>query len=152
MAFLTKLFQPVRIHALFESRPYRLGETVDMAVQVVTRDRLEILRARAELLWTPKGRGAAEVRAQMGKGPFVHSSTTFSQRQMIRPGAEENFSVALRTELDPPGAGLIDTALSDASWKVRVTVETAMRKDYTLDNKIHVVPHWTAITSDLRDR
>ncbi len=152
MAFLTKLFEPVRIHALFESRPYRLDETIDMAVQVVTRDRLEILRARAELLWTPKGRGAAEVRAQMGKGPFVHSSTIFSQRQTIRPGAEENFSVALHTELDPPGGGLSDAALRDVKWKVRVTVETGMRKVYKLDNKIHVVPHWSAISGDLRNR
>ena len=55
MPFLNKLFQPVRIHALFESRVYYLGDTIEMAVQIVTRDRLDFVKAKAELLWTPKG-------------------------------------------------------------------------------------------------
>jgi len=136
---LSKLFQPVRIHALFETRVYYLGDTIEMAVQVVTRDRLEIIRAKAELLWTPKGHGAAEVRARMGKGPFVHSSTLFSRRKVIRAGGEEVFSVDLRTENLAPASGL-----ADAGWKTRVTVESATRNTYSVENKINISPHWRA--------
>ncbi len=147
MPNLNKLFQPVRIHALFETRVYYLGDTIEMAVQVVTRDRLEIMLAKAELLWTPKGQGAAEVRAKIGKGPFVHSATLFSRRRVIRPGGEEIFSVDLRTENLPPADGL-----TDAAWKTRVTVESAIRKTYSLDSKINISPHWLARSEDLRLR
>ncbi|MCH7734175.1 MAG: hypothetical protein IH961_03050 [Chloroflexi bacterium] len=139
MPYLNKLFQPVRIHALFETRVYFLGDTIEMVVQVVTRDRLEIIRAKAELLWTPKGQGAAEVRAKMGNGPFVHSSMLFSQRHVIRAGGEEVFSVDLRTENLPPASGL-----TDAGWKTRVTVESSTRKIYSLESKIKISPHWLA--------
>ncbi len=147
MAFLEKLFQPVRIHVLFATRVYHLGDTIEMVVQIVTRDRLHVARAKAELLWTPKGRGAAEVRSQMGKGPFVHSSTLFGQRQVIRPGGEEVFSVNLRIETDLPAGGT-----TDAGWKTRVTVESSIRKTYSLESKIKISPHWLARPDDLRLR
>ncbi|MCH7740093.1 MAG: hypothetical protein IIC93_08110 [Chloroflexi bacterium] len=145
MAFLDKLFQPVRIHVLFATRVYQLGETIEMAVQIVTRDRLEVTGAKAELLWTPNGRGAANIRSQMGEGPFVHSSTLFVQRQTLRPGSEESFSVNLRIGTDPPAGGL-----TDANWKTRVTVETATRKTYSLEGKIKILPHWLIEPDDLR--
>ncbi len=147
MAFLDRLFQPVRIHVLFATRVYHLGDTIEMAVQIVTRDRLDITRAKAELLWTPKGQGAADVRSQMGRGPFVHSSMLFIRRQVIRPGGEENFSVDLRTDIHPPAGGL-----TDANWKTRVTVESAIRKTYSLESGIKISPHWLARPGDLRLR
>ncbi len=145
MAFLGKLFEPVRIYALFAARVYDLGDTIEMAVQIVTRYRLEVAQAKAELLWTPKGRGAAEIRAELGKGPFVHSSTIFSQRHVMRPGAEENFGVDLQTETHPPASGLTDVA-----WKTRVTVETSTLKTYSLENKINISPLWLPGPDDLR--
>ncbi len=147
MAFLGKLFDPVRIHVLFATRVYDLGDTIEMAVQIVTRYRLEVTQAKAELLWTPKGRGAANMRADMGKGPFVHSSMLFAERQVIRPGGEENFSVDLRTDSHPPAGGR-----TDANWKTRVTVETATGKTYSLENKINIVSYWLANPDDLRNR
>ncbi len=147
VAFLGKLFQPVRIHVLFATRVYHLGDTIEMVVQIVTRDRLDVTRAKAELLWTPKGQGAAEVRSQMGKGPFVHSSTLFSQRHPIRSGGAENFSVDLHTDNHPPAGGR-----TDASWKTRVTVETAIRTTYSLESKINISPHWLIRPDDIRLR
>jgi len=47
---ITRLFDPVRIHLLFASRAYSSEDLVEMAIQVVTRDRLEITIATAELV------------------------------------------------------------------------------------------------------
>lgn len=135
----------MRIHVLYATREYRLGDTIEMAVQIVTRDRLEVTRAKAELIWTPKGRGAADIRSRMGKGPFVHSSMLFSQRKTLRPGSAENFSVNLRIETDPPAGGL-----TDARWKTRLTVETSTRKTYSLVSRIKIDPHWLSNPDDLR--
>ena len=151
MAFLPRLFEPVRIHVLFATRTYHLGDTIEMAVQIVTRDRLDVTRAKAELLWTPKGRGAADVRSEMGSGPFVHSAILFSQRLVIRPGGEENISVDLRTGTHPPAGGL-----TEARWKTRVTVESSIRKTYSLENKIIIAPYWLPESDnhprDIRER
>ena len=116
-----------------------------MAVQIVTRDRLEVTGAKAELLWTPNGRGAADIRSQIGAGPFLHSSTLFIQRQMLRPGSEESFSVNLPIGTDPPAGGL-----TDANWKTKVTVQTATRKTYSLEGKIKISPYWLIEPDDLR--
>ncbi len=147
MAFVSRLFKPVRIHALFAAREYALGDMVEMVVQIVTRDRLEIVAGHAELIWTPKGRGAVDLRREMGAGPFVHSSVQFLQRHVIRMGGEENFSVDLRTETDPPAGGIVD-----ANWKITISVESATREMFTLDNKIKISPHWLVGSDDLRMR
>ncbi len=118
---LTKLFDPVRIHVLFASREYVSKDTVEMAVQVVTRDRFQILSATAEL-----------VRNAGSKSEYVQSTKAFGGSRILRAGSEDSFSV------DLPVGNLSPFDETVGRWKMRIRIVSADRREYSCENRIRI--------------
>jgi hypothetical protein len=143
---LNRLFDPVRVHFLFESREYFLGETIEIAVQVITRDRLGIREMKAELRWSPVGANKREFISLNGPGPYVHSVSSFGDGRTLRAGSEESFSADLVTSSSTPGDGTLRT-----KWKVAVSVQSTDGRTYEKESSVKIVPRSMAGISDLRN-
>lgn len=144
-----KLAAPVRIHVLFQERKYRLGETVEMAVEIVTRDRLRIREARAMLVCEPQGQPTRDLRFAPEDGPwtgqgYAHSELVFSEGETIRAGGAQSYGVDLPIEDKPPAGGF-----EDARWKVVLSVKTVDRRMYYVQRGIRLIPTWKE-EADLR--
>ena len=122
---ITKLFDSVRIHVLFASREYGSNDVVEMAVQIVTRDRFEILAASAELIWRGRDESGS-------KREIIQSSKPFGGRQMLRAGSDDSFEVDLAT------GSLSSVATSGGRWKTRVRIVGADRRKYSCENRIKI--------------
>jgi len=144
-----KLAAPVRIHVLFRERKYRLGETVEMAVEIVTRDRLRIREARATLVCEPQGQPTRDLRFAPEDGPwtgqsYAHSQLAFSEDETLRAGGAQSYSVDLQIENKPPAGGF-----EDARWRVVLVVETVDHRTYYVQRGIRLIPTWKE-EADLR--
>jgi hypothetical protein len=122
---ITKLFDPVRIHVLFASRDYVSNDIVEMAIQVVTRDRLEILSATVELVGRPGS-----------KSEHIQSTKPFGAKRVLRAGSEETFSV------DLPVGELSSSGETVKRWKARVRIVGVDRREYSCENKIKLAPRF----------
>jgi hypothetical protein len=121
LRIITKLFEPVRIHVLFASRKYVSKDIVEMAVQVVTRDRFEVLTATAEL-----------VRNAGSKSEHIQSTKAFGGRRILRAGSDDSFSV------DLPIGDLSSVDETVGRWKTRIRIVSVDRREYSCENRIRI--------------
>ena len=122
---ITKLFQPVRIHVLFASRDYVANDVIEMAIQIVTRDRLEILMATAELVGNTGS-----------KSELIQSTKSFGERRVHRAGSDDSFSV------DLPVGDLSSLDETVRRWKTRIKLVAIDRREYSCENKIKIDPRY----------
>lgn len=144
LSCIAGLWSPVRISVLFNDRPYRPGETIEAAIQVVSRDRLEISHARAELVCQRRRPRSGELwlrsheTGQSSGSSYVHSAARFCERKTIRAGGEETFSADLPIEETLPAGG----EDADLRWKLVITFETLDRRAFSSEQRIRIVPTW----------
>ena len=122
---ITKLFQPVRIHVLFASREYVSNDVIKMAIQIVTRDRLEILSATAELV----GNAGS-------KSELIQSTKSFGERRVHRAGSDDSFSV------DLPVGDLSSLDETVRRWKTRIRIVGADRREHSCENGIKIASRY----------
>ncbi len=123
---ITKLFQPVRIHVLFASRPYVSNDVIEMAIQIVTRDRLEILTATAELVGNVGS-----------KSELIQSAKSFGEKRVHRAGSDDGFSV------DLPVGDLSSVDETVSRWKTRIKIVGVDRREYSCESKIKIDLRYT---------
>ena len=135
-ARIGRLYSPVRIDVLFEPRPYRLGETIEIAINVVTRDQLNIGRGRADLVGRGIGVAAgddADATPTL-QSPYVHSSMVFSGRTTIRAGGEQIFGADLRLGHSIPRG--LDAAR--VRWKVVIAFELLDGRTFSSEQGVRI--------------
>jgi hypothetical protein len=125
LKIITKLFQPVRIHVLFASREYVSNDVIRMAIQIVTRDRLEILSATAELV----GNAGS-------KSELIQSTKSFGERRVHRAGSDDSFSVDLLV------GDLSSVEGTVSRWKTRIRIVSADRREYSCENSIKIASRY----------
>ncbi len=118
-----------------------------MAIQLVTRDRLDVGRGVAELICEPKGQPKRDLRHARVDGPwsgrgYAHSQIEFAGRRLIPPGGEETFSVDLLINNEPPAGGF-----ADARWHLVVRFELTNGERYASEHRVRVIPTWGKETS-----
>ena len=96
-----------------------------MAIQVVTRDRLELLAATAELV------GDAG-----SKTEHVQSTTSFGGRRILRAGSDDSFSV------DLPVGDISSSGETVKRWKIRIKIVGVDRREYSCENKIKIATRY----------
>lgn len=141
----SSLFSSVRIEVLFANRPFRPGETIEMAIQLVTRDRLDVQRGRAELICEPRGQPKRDLRHARADGPwsgvgYAHSQIDFAGRRLVPPGGQETFSADLPIDDKPPAGGF-----ADARWRLVVSFELTNRERHSSEHRVRVLPTWSTV-------
>lgn len=116
---ISRISSPVRLSVLFNDREHRAGETIEVAIQLITGVRLDVTGAFVELLCTP-GRGVKAPDNFLGNvrrsSESIHSKTVFSERRLIQAGAEEIFGAELTVNDNPPPPWVGP----DPRWRLRV--------------------------------
>ena len=146
---LTRLF-PLGVKITFEDRPYKLGETVNVSVELEPRREQEVREGRIDLVceehWTdvhtvrvPVNRprvgttiGALEPTITVPKRvteshreTYVHSSVVFLKDGRLQPGRASRHNATLLILPNPPPHA--DQAA--VSWRLVTTVDVAGARD-----------------------
>ena len=143
---LSRLF-PLGVRVSFEDRAYKLGEMINLTVEVSPRRDIEVREGRVELIreevWrevvtalTPAKRGYAPVmsghppsvlqrRTKTTREALVHSSVVFLENTQLASGTTRSYDARLEIEKEPPphaGEGKV-------SWRLVTTTDVAGARD-----------------------
>ena len=154
--------RPLNMNVTFEARPYKLGETVDLVVELDARGDAEIREGRVDLVCeerytevyvreVPASHGL--VRGTMGnmgpsvripgyskqvterhKDTYVHSSVTFLKDTSLQSGTPVVFNVKLEVGPDAPPHATKGTV----KWELVTSVDVAKARDVTKKHAIKV--------------
>ena len=115
---VTRLF-PLGVNFSFEDRSYKLGETIDLTVELSPRRDMEVREGRMDLVceerWTDvstegvlvggSGRGSGHLIPKQvvrhHREPYLHSSVVFLQETQLRSGARTRYSAKLSSAPSP---------------------------------------------------
>ncbi len=146
---VTRLF-PLNVKVSVEDRSYRLGETINLTVELSPRRDMEVREARVDLVceesWTDAhtvmvqravggGRGGMvtslpsvpkQVREHHRRS-YVHSSVGFLDNAQLRSGVVARYTPGLDIDTEPPPHA--DKAT--LSWRLKTTVDVAGARDIT---------------------
>ena len=115
-------FRPLELKLDFEDRQYRLGDTIDVTVDMMPNGDVDVRQARVDLVCeerfvqisapesagysaygTPTQVHSAMIQTQKeSKETYVHSSETFLSRDHLRANSPLTLQVALPIQLVPP--------------------------------------------------
>ena len=144
---VTRLF-PLNVKVSVEDRSYRLGETINLTVELSPRRDMEVREARVDLVceevWrevftvmmpvrghSPYAREHApsvpQQRTNTHREAFVHSSVVFLENAQLRSGVAASYSLRLDIGTEPPPHA--DEAT--LSWRLKTTVDVAGARDIT---------------------
>ncbi len=153
---LSRLF-PLGVKVSFEDRVYKLGETINLTVELSPRRDIEVREGRVDLVreevWSevytlmmPVKRGHAPVmsghapsvpqqRTKTSREALVHSSVVFLEDTRLASGRTDSYNARLEIEPGPPPHArqgevrwrLVTT--TDRSWSTRHKGTTAGQSD-----------------------
>ena len=164
---MVSLLRPLEMSIEFEDRPYKLGETIDVAVHLEPRNEVDVREARVDLLceerytqtsvsWVPDtysgsaagsyASGQTKSIATERKETFVYSSFEFLKDTKLEPGGPGRYRAPLVIELVPPPHAEEAKALQrDANsawsfkWKVVASVNVARGRDPKRQRAVTVI-------------
>ncbi len=152
--------RPLNLNVTFEDRPYKLGETVNLVVELDARGDAEVREGRVDLVCEERytevyvrqfpathglaGRGSMgpSVRipgyskqvTERHRDTYVHSSVTFLKDTRLQSGTPAVFNVKLEIQLDPPPHATKGTV----KWELVTSVDVAKARDVTKKHAIKV--------------
>ncbi len=157
---LSRLF-PLGVKVSFEDRVYKLGETIDLTVELSPKRDMEVREGRVDLVceerWTevstvmvPVSRPSRSVATRGGslvptpripkqvhqdhRETFVHSSVVFLENAQLRSGVAARYNPRLDIDTEPPPHA--DKAT--LSWRLKTTVDVAGARDITARRPVMV--------------
>ena len=151
---VTRLF-PLNVKVSFEDRPYKLGETIDLTVELSPRLDIAVREGRVDLVceerWTEvstvmvtaamsattPSRVVGEVPKQVTekhRAAFVHSRVVFLENAQLRSGVAARYNPRLDIDTEPPPHA--DKAT--LSWRLKTTVDVAGARDITARRPVKV--------------
>lgn len=159
---LSKL-RPLDVKFLFDDRPYRLGETINVMVELGARGEVEVREARLDLVCeehyvesyttnvpvgpradtgAPPGLGglysSATVPKEVHKDireSYVHSGEVFLTNSLLSSSAVNQYSVRLGVGTErPPHAGI-----ATVKWRLELVADIARARDIRARHKVNVL-------------
>ena len=156
--------RPLDLNLVFENRPYKLGETIDVMVELNARSDYEVREGRVDLVceehytesYTVMVHDSRAVAAQyrLPRGAslppppmipkqvtkehreiYIHSSSVFLQDTRLRPGATSRYNVRLEIQPEPPPHA--DKAT--LKWKLVTAVDVPLARDITKKQAVKVI-------------
>ena len=152
---ITSRIRPLDVKLIFEDRSYKLGETIDLVVELTPRGDVEVREGRVDLVceeqWSENytvmvavqrsvaiptmGRGAPAVYLPTPRVPkqvhkehketYTHSSVVFLQDTRLNSRTMDNYRAALEIQLDPPPHAGVATL----RWRLVTTIDVARARD-----------------------
>ena len=135
---VTRLF-PLGVNFSFEDRVYRLGETINLAVELSPRRDMEVREGRVDLVCEEQWSDVGTVRQGGARGmmvqkqvvehrreSYLHSRVVFLQEAQLRSGATARHNARLEIGTEPPPH--VEKATS-ISWRLVTTVDVAGARD-----------------------
>ncbi len=153
---LSRLF-PLGVKVSFENRVYKLGETINLTVELSPKRDMDVREGRVELVceesWTEsstvmvpvsrRGGGhlaqphAPRIPKQVHKEnreTFVHSSVAFLEDTQLASGRIGSYNAALETEPEPPP----HAREGKVGWRLVTTVDVSGARDITARRPVKV--------------
>ena len=147
--------RPVDISVIFDDRPYKLGEAIDLTVELIPRSDVKVREGRIDLeceasytetftVTMPDRRGmrgsagipvpTAMDRRQVTEkhtDTFVHSSVVFLEDEAVRAGTTRRFRTTLQIDSQPPrgSRGTAHRGRSDFTWSLVARVDVIRARD-----------------------
>ena len=150
---------PLDVTLFFEDRPYMLGETINLRLELTATGDVEVREARVDLVreerWTevftmlvpvhrpmPGIRGAAPISIPMvpkqvtdrHRGTYVHSSIVFLRDTRLPPGTMRSYSASL--EIRPEIS--LNAVEATERWRLVTALDVARARDITRKYTIKV--------------
>ena len=139
---------------LFEDRPYKLGDTIDLTVELHAKNDVRVREGRVDLVceerWIqnftvmapafprsaatePGGAQAAELPAPIvpkhiaeeRREIYVHSGAILLQETRLSSGTTGRYEVGLEIQLTPPD----HMSVSTVSWSLALAIDVAIARD-----------------------
>ena len=140
---LSRLF-PLGVKVSFEDRVYKLGETINLAVELSPKRDMEVREGRVDLVreevWrevftvmmpvrtSPYARdhspSAPQQRTKTNREALVHSSVVFLKDTRLTPGRTASYNARLEIEPEPPHA-----REGKVSWRLVTTADITGARD-----------------------
>ena len=153
---VTRLF-PLGVKVSFEDRSYKLGETINLAVELSPKRDMEVREGRVDLVceerWTDRStvmvpqpirgsRGGVVVAGPMvpkqvtehHRESYVHTSVVFAKDAQLRSGATTRYSPGMDIGTERPAHAEKATVI----WRLRTTVDLAGARDITARRSVKV--------------
>ena len=154
---MVNLLRPVDVKLVFEDRPYRLGEAIDLVVELIPRRDIEVREGRVDLVceerYTEISTFRTPLRTQMVAGrvislsveipkrvpkeyreTYVHSSVVFLTNTRLPSGTTRSYSARLEIGPEHPPHEL----KAKVTWKLLTFVDVARARNVTQRRKVEV--------------
>ena len=161
---ISRIFAPVKVNLAFDDRVYRLGETIDLTVELAARNKVEVREGsvdlvfeerytETEILMVPsnansegqmrrwlflRGPGPSQLKPKQVTGKHkastVHSSVRFMGKQRIYTGAVLRYNPRLQIKREPPP----ETGADAIIWKLVATLDLFGAPDVTGERTIRL--------------
>ena len=162
---LTRI-RPLDLKVTFQDRPYKLGETIDLTVDLVPKGNVEVREARVDLVCeesytevstvevpvhrrgvgfrggTPEAAYTSRVPtitkqvSEKHKVSYVHSHAIFLKDAELHSGEPVSHKVKLSIQAEPPHHADVGASVR---WKLVTTVDVARARDVTKTHPVKVV-------------
>jgi hypothetical protein len=154
--------RPLDVKLLFDDRPYKLGETMSVTLELSARREIEVREARVDLVCeehytesytvnvpigqradtgAPAGMSGVYIPASVSKEvhkdikeSYVHSSVVFLTDSWLRSGAVDRHSIRLEIEQEPP----LHVSTAIVKWRLELVVDVARARDIKTRHKVNV--------------
>ena len=154
---VTKLFRSLGIAFVFHDRPYRLGESVSLVVELKPRRDLDVRQARVDLMCEERYTEITTVMRQIRPDPrlganappppsipkqvtqrrkesYAHSSVTFLTNKSLTKGREMLYPAPLEIQMESPPHALEATL----RWSLVAVIDVARGRDIAKSQNIDV--------------
>ena len=148
---VTSRLRPLDVKLSFEDRPIRLGETINLTVELTARGDVEVREGRVDLMcyerWTeiytvmvpaagrpslPTGAGGVHLPPRIPKQvtkehkeSYVHSSVIFLEETQLNPNKTSSYTFGIDIQEEPPPHAKEATV----RWNLVTVVDVARARD-----------------------
>ncbi len=159
--------RPLNVNVLFEDRPYRLGETIDITVELTTSRDVNVREARLEVVWEGRWTSSSSISAaesthsarhasfgggssipqlstratKVRKERYVHSNAVFLSDLGLKEGVRSTHHIGLHIQPQLPrqATGASQSDRAQATWSLVMTVDVVGGRDVRVSKPIHIV-------------
>ena len=154
--------RPLDVKILFDDRPYELGETITVMLELSARGEIEVREARVDLvceehytesytvnvpigqradMGAPAGLAGVYIPASVSKEvhkdvkeSYVHSSVVFLTDSLLSSGSTDRYDVRLEIDQEPPP----HASSAIVKWRLELVVDVARARDVKTRHKVNV--------------
>ena len=153
--------RPLGVKLDFGDRSYKLGETIDITVELNPRGDVEVREGRVDLVCEVRWREISTVKVVASRGAipqpasgrsappavwvtkqvtkerketYVHSTVVFLTNTHLHSGAPGRYNARLDIQPEPPA----HAAEGTVKWQLLTTIDVAGARDFTRKRKVQV--------------